>query len=363
MTKSKNKKTVLGLSLFQTITLLLILFIIILSLCGIYYNKTNQKSAASTAIVVTSEVDKSAYNVDDMDVIGDFILNHEYFAADEDVLDVDIENLNKTIDEIEKDITQKIKQEKIVSQENVKTATIEEKKHEILNKIDVQTPLIAIVVDDMGINKKRTLDIISINAPLTSSFLTYGNDLADMAQMAQSAGHEIMIHAPMEPKVNASLAPDTLKTDMDKNQIEISFVKMLDKFDSINVKGVNNHMGSKFTEDKERLGYVMKLLKNKNMFFLDSKTSAASKGKEIALENEINFAQRDVFLDNENNYDYILNQLKKTEKIAIKNGFAIAICHPKSQTYLALKDWVGDLKNKNVALVHVSKIVENVNKK
>ena len=97
MTKSKNKKTVLGLSLFQTITLLLILFIVILSLCGIYYNKTNKKSAASTAIVVTSEVDKSAYNVDDMDVIGDFILNHEYFAADEDVLDVDIENLNKTI--------------------------------------------------------------------------------------------------------------------------------------------------------------------------------------------------------------------------------------------------------------------------
>ena len=218
-------------------------------------------------------------------------------------------------------------------------------------------PLIAIIIDDMGINKKRTLDIISLNAPLTSSFLTYGNNLEALAQKAQASGHEIMLHAPMEPKTSANLAPDTLKTDMSKEDIDNLFTQMLKKFENIEVSGVNNHMGSKFTEDKERLGYIMETIKNKGMFFIDSKTSAASKGKEIAIEQGAPFAQRDVFLDNENNYDYIIGQLKKAEHIALKKGYAIAICHPKSQTFLALKDWLSTLENKNIELVHTSKIV------
>ena len=207
------------------------------------------------------------------------------------------------------------------------------------------------------------MDIISINAPLTSSFLTYGNDLLGLVAKAQASGHEIMIHAPMEPKKANNLAPDTLKTDMNKTQIDDLFVQMLQRFDNVKVNGINNHMGSKFTEDAEKLGYVMNILKQRNMFFLDSKTSASSKGKDLAVKNDIKFVERDVFLDNNNDYDYILKQLQKAEDIAIKKGFAVAICHPKSQTYLALKDWVESLNGKQLKLVHVSEIVQKINDK
>ncbi len=357
MTKNNKDKKNTGLSLFNAIALLLALIAIILCCCFIRLSNVDNNSTTSPAIVLTTDLSKEQ-EVDTRDLIADFILDHEYFAADDDALNFDIENIDKEIDEIEKLIELSEKEarkakEQVINTEAEETPSVE---------VETDVPLISVVIDDMGINKRRTLDIISIKAPLTSSFLTYGRDLAKMAQMAKDSGHEIMIHAPMEPKVSANLAPDTLKTDMDKAEVEKVFKQMLDKFENIEVGGINNHMGSKFTEDKERLGFVMSMLKNRNMFFLDSKTTAVSKGKELAQEQEVAFAQRDVFLDNENDYDYILKQLEKTEKIALKKGYAIAICHPKSQTFPALKDWVVSLKDKNIKLVHVSDIVKKVNK-
>lgn len=294
------------------------------------------------------------------DDIGDFILHHEYFAADTEALEEEPEG-QEAVPEVaaggENMAAEQGADEHVAPLESEKAA----EPRIIADKINAEKPLIAVVIDDMGINRKRTLDIISLKAPLTSSFLTYGQTLDKFAANAESAGHEIMIHAPMEPKVKADLAPDTLMTDMSEEQIEKRFEDMLAKFNNIKVSGINNHMGSKFTEDKERLGYVMKILKQRGMFFLDSKTTAKSKGKELAEVDGVDYAARDVFLDNENDYAYIMRQLEKTEKIARKKGFAVAIGHPKSQTYLALKDWLKTLPDKGVKLVHVSEIVAATN--
>ncbi len=295
------------------------------------------------------------------DDIGDFILHHEYFAADTEALEEEPEG-QEAVPEVaaggENMAAEQGADEHVAPLESEKAA----EPRIIADKINAEKPLIAVVIDDMGINRKRTLDIISLKAPLTSSFLTYGQTLDKFAANAESAGHEIMIHAPMEPKVKADLAPDTLMTDMTEEQIEKRFEDMLAKFNNIKVSGINNHMGSKFTEDKERLGYVMNILKQRGMFFLDSKTTASSKGKELAEVDGVDYAARDVFLDNENDYAYIMSQLEKTEKIARKKGFAVAIGHPKSQTYLALKDWLKTLPDKGVKLVHVSEIVAATNK-
>ena len=220
-------------------------------------------------------------------------------------------------------------------------------------------PLIAVVIDDMGINRKRTKDISSLQAPLTSSFLTYGQGLHEQVDEAFAAGHEIMIHVPMEPKKASNLAPDTLTVQMDEAEIKSGLNRMLSLFN--NVKGINNHMGSRFTEDRERMGYVMDILSENNLFFLDSKTSARSVGKDVARQNGVDYVHRHVFLDNENKLDYIIKQLEITEKIAQKNGYAVAIGHPKSQTFEALKLWLPTLDDKNVRLVHLSKIVNLLN--
>ena len=217
-------------------------------------------------------------------------------------------------------------------------------------------PVIAVVIDDMGISPKRTSDIISLKAPLTSSFLTYARKLPEQVAAARSAGHEIMIHVPMQAKSNKDAAPDVLTTKMPPEEIRERLEAMLSKFDGI--KGINNHMGSLFTEDSERLGAVMEVLKEHGLFFLDSKTSARSVGRQEAGKHGVVYAHRHVFLDNENNVDYINGQLRLTERIARKNGYAVAIGHPKSGTYQALAAWLPELEKKGIKLVPMSKIVE-----
>lgn len=223
--------------------------------------------------------------------------------------------------------------------------------------------VISIVIDDMGINQQRTKDIIAIQAPLTSSFLTYGKNLEELCKAAENAGHEVMLHAPMEPKVEAALAPDTLKIEMSDEEIKDGFLNMLGKFEGVDLKGINNHMGSRFTESAPKLDVVMKILKDKNMFFLDSKTSEYTTGDKVAALEGVRYLSRDVFLDNQNDYEYVLKQLQKLEKIALKQGYAVGIGHPKSATVEALTDWLKDLEGKPIKLVALSELMDMKNPK
>lgn len=220
-------------------------------------------------------------------------------------------------------------------------------------------PVIAIVIDDMGINVARTRDISALEAPITAAFLTYARHLPQQIAASQQTGQEIMIHVPMEPQKNVDVAPDVLTTKMSREDIQVKLLAMLDKFE--NVKGINNHMGSKLTEDYDRMKAVMEILKEKNLFFLDSKTSSKSQAERAAQDLQIKYAHRHVFLDNENNLEYIKKQLNLTERLARKNGYAIAIGHPKSQTFQALKEWLPTLPEHKIKLVHLSKIVDKLN--
>ncbi len=205
-----------------------------------------------------------------------------------------------------------------------------------------EKPKIVIVIDDMGISKKRSYDIMSLNAPLTLSFLTYSKNLDKYFEELEGSEFEVMAHIPMEAKTKFDEAPDTLYVSEKNEVIEKEFIKMLEKFDAI--KFVNNHTGSLFTENKDKMNVVMKVLKEKKIGFLDSKTSAKSVAKSVAEKHKVEYFSRNVFLDNKNDFEYIMGQLKQTERIAKKNGYAIAIAHPKSQTYNALKSWLAELE-------------------
>lgn len=219
---------------------------------------------------------------------------------------------------------------------------------------------IAIVIDDMGDSQKQTKEIISLQAPLTSSFLTYGQNLKELCADAQKAGHEIMIHVPMEPENSAHLAPDTLTVKMANEDIQKNFNQMIQKFDGIDVKGINNHMGSLLTASAEKMDAVMKVLRSSDMFFLDSKTTPHSVADQVAKKNNVVYLKRDVFLDNKNDYDYILKQLKEAEKIARLQGYAVVIGHPKSETYRVLKDWLAGRDDTQIRLVHLSELIPHL---
>ncbi len=216
---------------------------------------------------------------------------------------------------------------------------------------------LAVVIDDMGVNVPSSNAIIKLRKPITASFLTYGSANKDFAQQALNAGMEVMLHVPMMPRVPASLAPNTLSPKMGKDEVQKLFLEMLERYDGIGLNGVNNHMGSAFTENAQSMSYIMEILREKKLYFLDSKTTGKSVCKRVAAEYGVPYIARDVFLDNKNDYNYIMGQLHQAEKIALKYGRAVAIGHPHSQTIRALQDWLPTVEKKGIQLVHVSDLV------
>ena len=270
------------------------------------------------------------------------IINPEKFAGiDEELDDAIVFGLFKYDDKSEDDNAQK-----------EETLPVDEE-----NKAKI-----VIVVDDMGLSPQHTREILSLNAPLTASFLTYGNAKKETAEEAIKKGYEAMLHVPMMPHIQASLAPVTLDTEMSDEEIKEKFIEMLARYDGVEMPGVNNHMGSKFTENEHAMALIMEILKERGMYFLDSKTTPKSVGKKVAEEYGVPYIARDVFLDNENDYESILNQLLTTEQIALKKGFVVAICHPKSGTYKALKTWLDHYDKEKFELIHVKDLLKKLNK-
>ncbi len=218
-------------------------------------------------------------------------------------------------------------------------------------------PRIAIIIDDLGSSKKIDDEVMSINAPLTLSVFPLLQGSKKIAEMGVSDGKEVMLHLPMEPHdyPQANPGQGALFTSMD----DIAIITQL--YEDINsvpgIKGVNNHMGSKFTEDRERMRIVLKQVKERGLYFIDSKTSPQSKSDKMAREMGLKAGARDVFLDNEQDEGYILGQIEKLKKIARNRGSAIGIGHPHLATIAALKKAVPDME-REFEIVHASDLVK-----
>ncbi|AMW35274.1 divergent polysaccharide deacetylase family protein [Haematospirillum jordaniae] len=218
------------------------------------------------------------------------------------------------------------------------------------------TVFVAIVIDDMGVDQVRSRRVIDLPGPLTTSFLTFSRDLKSQARSAAAAGHELMMHMPMEPKGKVSPGPDALLVRMGKEEIAGRVHNMLDRME--NYVGINNHQGSRFTENEAGLKVVMTALKQRRLFFLDSRTSGQSVGGRVAEEAGVRTIDRDIFLDHENRPGYVERQLALTEDLAKRRGYAIAIGHPRDATIAALRRWLPTLSSKGIALVPVSKLID-----
>lgn len=221
-------------------------------------------------------------------------------------------------------------------------------------------PLIVIVMDDLGLDRRRARQTVALPGPLTLSFMAYAEDLPSQIENAHAAGHELMLHVPMEPSSSAiDPGPNVLLSGMPKDEILKNVAWNLDHVSGY--VGINNHMGSRFTEDRDGMQVVANALKQRGLLFLDSVTSGKTVAHDVARETGIPFAVRNVFLDHEDDLDSIRHQLHQVEQIAKNTGLAIAIGHPRDKTLTALKAWLPKLSEKGFQLVPIS-AVARINK-
>lgn len=217
--------------------------------------------------------------------------------------------------------------------------------------------LIAVIIDDLGMNTAKTKEISDMKVPLVMSFLPYAPRIEKQVKAARANGHEILVHMPMEPTdADAHPGPHALMTDLSDEENRANFAANMNKFDSY--IGVNNHMGSKFTADPAQMKWVLEEIKKQDLIFIDSMTSPKSIAGRMANEMGILSAKRDVFLDDEDDADKIREQLKKLERIAKKQGSAIAIGHPRQNTITVLREWFASIEASEYMVVPLSVILQ-----
>jgi len=216
---------------------------------------------------------------------------------------------------------------------------------------------VAIVIDDLGVDRRRTERTIALKGPLTLSFLAYASDLPHLTEAARHAGHELLVHVPMEPMSHSeNMGPNGLAIDLSRDELLRRLRWDLGRFEGY--VGINNHMGSRFTSDAPSMIAVMEELKARGLLFIDSRTIASTMGGELAQRLGVPTASRDVFLDNERDATAVAERLAMLEATARRHGSAIAIGHPHDGTLAELTLWLDTLASKGLALVPVSAIVK-----
>ena len=218
--------------------------------------------------------------------------------------------------------------------------------------------VVAIIVDDMGNSKHEAELLLEIGVPLTFAIIPGLANVREVAESAHRNGREVIVHIPMEPK--GVQGKPFEKNGLLLNMGDESIKKRLREYiDSVPYAiGANNHMGSRFTEDRGKMRIVLSLLKEKRMFFIDSKTTPASVGDGLASEMGVPTASRTVFLDNEEDIGAIKTQIDKLAGIARKTGGAIGICHPHKATIKALSTTLPVLMSEGITLVYASELVK-----
>jgi uncharacterized protein len=216
--------------------------------------------------------------------------------------------------------------------------------------------VIALIIDDLGIDQKRSWAMIALQGPLTLSFIPYGHHLHALTSAARKAGHEVMLHMPMEPmdpKIDPG--PNALRTTLSVEENRQRLLWALTRVDGI--VGLNNHMGSKFTTWRDGMEMVIQEVQEHGLLFVDSFTSSKSVGFRLARADGLPSAARDVFIDDDISRAGISQGLERLEKVARRRGFAVGIAHPHDLTREALKTWMVEVRSRGIDFVPISYII------
>ncbi len=218
----------------------------------------------------------------------------------------------------------------------------------ILTEKKVYKPKLAIIIDDVT-TLRQIEKILNLGYTVNMAFLPPTSGHKNSAKITRKLDN-YMIHLPLQASSFKYEEEHTLyitdSLDTIENRI-VSLIKLYPK-----AKFLNNHTGSKFTANQEAMDKLFQVLKKYDFTFVDSRTTSKSVAAKSAKKYGVRMLSRNIFLDNNKNKKYIQGQLKKAIKTAIKNGSAIAIGHPYSITFEALRDSKHLLKDLDLVYIH-----------
>jgi uncharacterized protein len=215
-------------------------------------------------------------------------------------------------------------------------------------------PRVAIIIDDIGY-QRADMNLIDLPFALTFAVLPhtpYGHRAARYAFEQQK---DVMLHMPMQAGSGRTPGPGALTGDMSKQQVQQTLQAAL--ADIPYAIGINNHMGSFYTEQEQPMAWTMEYLSKRHLFFVDSLTTAQSQAGKYARLYGVTNLSRQVFLDNEQNETAMATQLATLLRIARKHQQAIAIAHPYPETYKFLRTHLPKLRQQGIELVGISQLL------
>ena len=219
------------------------------------------------------------------------------------------------------------------------------------------SPQLALIIDDGGYNMKNFKEMLGIGKPITYAILPHTLHAREAALLAYRDGSEVMLHLPMEPKNGEqySLEKNTVRTGMDSKRVQKILEDALKQVP--HVRGINNHMGSKATEDPQVMEALMQVLKKEGLYFIDSNTSFQTLGLEMARKVGVASRRNDKFIDREKKIEAIKNAIRLAMRKAKQEGRAVAIGHPHPLTARAIKEMISEIEKEGIRLVFASEVV------
>ena len=219
-------------------------------------------------------------------------------------------------------------------------------------------PKLAILIDDVGMNTKTTTYFKKIDGALSFATIPYLPKTRQATKILKDSGFEVILHMPMEGS-NDTLNRRTqglIKSSMAEKEIYDKFDGAIENLGEI--RGFNNHMGSRFTNDPEKMRKLLSYAKKKEMFFIDSNTNSKREGYKIAKELDIPTYYTSYFIDNSRKKEDIKKAIKAAVRLAKENEKTLVIGHYRRETAEAIYEMLDYIESEGVELVPVSEVLE-----
>jgi polysaccharide deacetylase 2 family uncharacterized protein YibQ len=216
---------------------------------------------------------------------------------------------------------------------------------------------IAVIIDDIGFDLSLLKELAKIKEPIACAVLPHAPHAAEAADLLHAAGKEILLHLPMEPLAYPAEDPGTgaLFVDMDAKEIRGRMEAALAAVP--HVRGVNNHMGSRFMKDEAGVALVMEEIARRGLFFVDSRTAPDSRGRDGAARAGIRFAARDLFIDHTPGYEAALSALIHLPRQDRGKREWLIIGHPHPETLRALQEALPRWREEGIRMIPLSAFV------